>query len=436
MKNYIIYQMALRSFTPEGTLNAAKDLLPHVASLNVDVVYLCPVFKADDDPDEMTWSPRQRASGTLNPKNPYKIVDYYNVDSEYGTNQDLKDFVEEAHKLGLKVMFDLVYLHCGKNAIFIKDNPDFVLRNEDGSTLIGETWPFARLNFDNDQLRKYLIENMKMFVTEYKVDGFRCDVGDGVPLDFWADAFSEIKKINPELIALNEGVLSHYVEDVFDFCYGFDFSKKIKEIFADKASAAELKAFHAMEMEKYGDNISKIQRTLDNHDVASDSGIMRHEITMTSAGVEAALVITNTYDGFPYIWNGYEFCDNAENSMFSNRLHGRRSAINWSRSYTEAGKRRLDFVRRIHKIRHECDEIAYGKTEWIDNSCPEKIISYLKNYSNKKAIIIVNTKNEDVTFSVKANIDKNNIYISSGVKFIDGSIKIAPYGYIIAKVVD
>ena len=40
----IIYQMALRSFTPEGTLSAAKNLLPHVASLGVDVVYLCPVF--------------------------------------------------------------------------------------------------------------------------------------------------------------------------------------------------------------------------------------------------------------------------------------------------------------------------------------------------------------------------------------------------------
>lgn len=68
MKNMIIYQMALRTFTPDGTLKAAQRLLPFVASLNVDVVYLCPVFKTGNDEDTATWSPRQRASNTNNPK--------------------------------------------------------------------------------------------------------------------------------------------------------------------------------------------------------------------------------------------------------------------------------------------------------------------------------------------------------------------------------
>ena len=53
--NFIIYQLALRSFTPEGTLNAAKLLLPHVASLGVDIVYICPFCVADDDDEIATW---------------------------------------------------------------------------------------------------------------------------------------------------------------------------------------------------------------------------------------------------------------------------------------------------------------------------------------------------------------------------------------------
>ena len=83
MNKYVIYQMALRSFTPEGTLKAAEKLLPHVASLGVDIVYLCPVFVAENDEDQSTWSQRQIASNTNNPKNPYKIADYFNVSIDY-----------------------------------------------------------------------------------------------------------------------------------------------------------------------------------------------------------------------------------------------------------------------------------------------------------------------------------------------------------------
>ena len=119
----IIYQIALRTFTPDGTLSAATDLLAHVASLGVDIVYVCPFFVAENDENRETWSNRQRASNTNNPKNPYKIADYFHVDEEYGTEEDLKRFVDEAHRLGLGVMFDLVYLHCGRQAVFIEEHP-------------------------------------------------------------------------------------------------------------------------------------------------------------------------------------------------------------------------------------------------------------------------------------------------------------------------
>ena len=112
------------------------------------------LYTTKTDEDRTTWSERQISFKTNNPKNPYKIADYFNVDEEYGTNEDLKEFVKEAHKNGLKVLFDLVYRHCGKNAVFIKDNPDFVLRNEDGNFFAEGEWSFARLNFKNKELRE------------------------------------------------------------------------------------------------------------------------------------------------------------------------------------------------------------------------------------------------------------------------------------------
>ena len=64
--NKIIYQIALRSFTPEGTFGAATKLLEYVSSLGVDVVYVCPFFKEDTSPENQ--SRRQLESKTDNPK--------------------------------------------------------------------------------------------------------------------------------------------------------------------------------------------------------------------------------------------------------------------------------------------------------------------------------------------------------------------------------
>ena len=115
-----IYQMSMRTMTPQGTINAAAELLPYVADLGFEYVYIMPVWEMDGDLDRRTWSETMKCVN--NPKNPYKIIDFYNVDPEHGTNEDLKSFVNTAHDCGLKVMFDLVYLHCGRNSRYAKEN--------------------------------------------------------------------------------------------------------------------------------------------------------------------------------------------------------------------------------------------------------------------------------------------------------------------------
>ena len=433
IKNMIIYQIALRTFTPEGTFKAAKSLLGHVASLGVDVVYVCPFYVIENNADKETWSERQLASETNNPKNPYRIADYFNVDPEFGTNEDLKEFVEEAHKYGLLVMFDLVYLHCGKTAVFLDEHPDFAERNEDGTIRTPDRWPFAKLNFENKELREYLVKNMETLITEYGADCFRCDVGDCIPLDFWKDSFEYLKNIKPELITLNEGIIPEYIEEVFDIGYNFDWNGLMIDIFANGKSASELKKSYIEESNKYVGNVDKLIRTIDTHDVASDCGLNRNEIIMTTRGVEAALIITNTYDGVTFFWNGYEVCDNAENNMFSNRFYGRRSTINWSRGFTSDGLRRMNFVKEVHKLHHDNDAIVNGKIFWVDNSTPDEVISYIKKSDKQQLLIAVNTKNKSVETKLMENIDVSDILMSYGVKSDNSELTFEPYGYIVAQ---
>ena len=104
----VIYQIFLRSFCADGTLDAAAECLEHIASLGVDYIYLGAVNVADPDPDPRHFSPRNAQSGFNNPKNPYRISDYYHIDPEYGSEEDFRAFVHKAHSLGMGVLMDMV----------------------------------------------------------------------------------------------------------------------------------------------------------------------------------------------------------------------------------------------------------------------------------------------------------------------------------------
>jgi len=427
----IIYQLSPRSFTPDGTLNAATRLLPYVASLGVDIVYLNPVFCADSDPDLTTWSPRQKASLTNNPNNPYKMADYFHVDEEYGTDEDLKAFVAEAHRNGLKVLFDLVYLHCGRNAVFLQDHPDYVICGADGKPIIGEEWPFARLNFESKGLRSYLLSNMQVLLTEFDADGFRCDVGHRVPLDFWRESFAVLKQIKPDMITLLEGRDPEYLEEVFDLGYDTRWRRTVVSIFADDTPADSLTKWHDELVQTHGRNARKLTRYLDNHDSASDCGLDRNEIILTNRGVEAALVLCNTIEGVPFLWNGCEFCDDAENNMFSNRFYGKRSAVNWSRSFTDEGLRRLAFVKELHRLHHEHEALTEGALFWVDNSAPDAVISYTRQTENETVLVVVNSKNETLSVSLSDTLKPSEILLQTNTELCGDTLCMKPYGYLV-----
>ena len=269
LENAIIYQINLRTFTNEGTLNAAKKLLPYLKETGIDIVYLCPCFVADDDDKVEGWSERQRMSGFNNPKNPYRIRDYYNVDEEYGTNHDLKNYISYAHSLGIRVILDIVFFHCGPNAVFLEEHPDFIRRKADGTPDTGE-WNFPILNYENQALREYLIQNMEMYVRDFEVDGFRCDVGDQVPLDFWKQARERVEKINSSIMLLNEGHNVDYLE-VCDISYTWFYANELENLLSGEQPEKAIVSIIYEFKERANKGLNEFCLFIEQHDIVNNA---------------------------------------------------------------------------------------------------------------------------------------------------------------------
>ncbi len=374
-KRLVLYQINPRMFTPQGTLGAARALLSHIASTGVNVVYVFSICKEDNSKDKRFWSNRQKQSKTNNPKNPYKIIDYFEIDEEFGGNIQLKEFVSDAHKLGLYVMYDLVFLHCSPNAKLIERIPNGVKRNENGELKLNH-YNFAVLNYDSKELREYLIENMRYFIREYDIDGYRCDVGDAVPLDFWREAVAEIRKLKPNIIMLNEGANKEYVQSgVFDLNYnGF------WNLTADKDICNYIKTTYE---ERKCNGIWFVE----NHDTVTDFG--RVENMFSSKICDCLYTYIFTTFGTPLLYCGEEIADKNVHSMFANKEHNPKGyGIDWSNALLKHGKRRMALIKKLTKLRKTEDVLAYGNLQWLETE--KDMLGFEREYHNNKIYVYIN----------------------------------------------
>ncbi len=381
----VMYQIQPRAFTPEGTLKAATARLPKVAEMGATVVYLCPVFVSDDDMNRDNWSPRQKASKMNNPRNPYRMKDFYRVDPEYGTDDDLKVFVAEAHRLGMRVMLDMVYLHCGPKPVFLEEHPDFVKRDAEGN-IKNAGWSFPALNLANPELREYLWLNMEMWVRDFDVDGFRCDVSDGIPLDFWETARDRLEALRPDVGMLAEGRRREDQLKAFDLNYSFRWRAAVARVY-DKDEPASLIRTTWESKAAERPQGARFIRYIDNHDISNDDWHNRREKAWGAKGVEAALVMLFTLDGVPFLYNGQEVADTARHSIFG------RSPIDWANGQTPAGNARFAFCRKLCAMRRGERALTHGAVAWLDNDAPDAVLSYLRTLGEEQVIAIGNPKN-------------------------------------------
>ena len=424
-----IYQINVRTFSPEGTISSVTKSLPELSSLGFKIMYLCPVFKADVDMNRDHWSERQKKFGTNNPKNPYRIYDYFEIDEEYGTKEDLLTFVKTAHGLGMKVIFDLVYTHLGPDAPIIKENYDFALRDGNGN-IIYNSYHFITLNYESQGLREYLYSNMEYFLREFGVDGFRCDYCDSIPEDFWIEATRRMQWIKKDSFIIEEGHKKERLLTAFHSIYGFDWHEGLYRLLTGEKTVTEIKQGYK-EFKKDLPEGALVLRDLDNHDTVTDWP-ERSELVKGSSAMEAIIALNYTIDGIPMVYCGNEIACKKRHNMFANRFYpGGYETTDRSAPRTEESLRRMAVVKRLNEIRFSEKTLWSGETKWIETEHSEDVLAFSRSLENETIIFIGNFSEKNLSLSIKTG----NVLLENGAEYSE-KLELAPYGYIIFKEVN
>lgn len=442
LKKAVVYQIVLRNFTRDGNFNAATEMLEHVRSAGVDVVYLAPFVEMDRDMNVAGWSERQIRSGFGSPKNSYRISNYDMIDPEYGKDADFKVFNDKAHALGMKVYMDLVYLHCGPNNVIKDMFPDAFQKNDDGT--VRETyWHFPYVNFDSKDVRKYLIDSMLHWI-RLGCDGFRCDVGDCVPISFWVEAVTECKKVKPDLVMINEGTKEEWLAKAFDACYAWPWSFGVRETLCHSTTNGGSCGKELPELMKgIRDYESKIPADalmfcfMDNHDTATDDWGNRFDRVLPVDAGNAAFVLTFTRRGLPLLFNGNEIADNANNSFFGPVEHPARAykTVDWGRALQPAGQRRLELIRKLSELHHSNHVFFDGAMEWVTDGEAQNVIAFYRTLGDRKVFVAANLKNAAVEFKVSGLKLVTTPILEHNFKVADGTCSVGPWGYIVCDVI-
>lgn len=232
-----IYQVFVRNHTSEGTFKALMSDLARIKSLGVDILYLLPIH-------QIGIKARKGKCGS-----PYSIRDYRSICEDLGTLEDFSALIDASHKLGLKVMMDIVFHHTSRDAIYIDKHPSwYIYKNGNLANKVGDWSDICDFEINNLELQDHLIETL-IYWTRLGVDGFRFDVASMVPISFWNKARKAIESVNPNTIWLAESIeigfrdyirsIGEIAEDdrtlyqAFDILYDYDIFTEFKNALAD-----------------------------------------------------------------------------------------------------------------------------------------------------------------------------------------------------------
>jgi cyclomaltodextrinase len=394
VRDSVVYEVFPRQFSPTGNLAGVTARLGELKALGVDVIWLMPIHPIG----------KLKAKGSIG--SPYAVQDYYAVNPDYGTKEDLARLVDTAHGMGMKVMIDIVANHTSWDSVMLA-HPAYYKRDAAGSVISPHPdWAdVAGLDYSNPETRQYMRAMLRYWVGTFHLDGLRCDAAGEIPTSFWEGVRDDMDKLRPGIFLLAEASKPELMAKAFDVDYAWPLMHSLNQVLMEGAPASELRRTWTEEEQDAFPAGTLHLLCSDNHDEA------RAVSRFGWNGALAASAMMFTLDGVPLLYNGMEVGDSSESgdpALFE------KLPVFWHPRQREYFR---DTYTQLIALRHKHAALRSGTLTWLGNSAPQNVVSFMRRGGGEELVTVVNFSNRPQPVVVHdANADDFAPVLAGGTK--------------------
>lgn len=410
VRDAVVYELYLRSFTPDGTFRGLQQRLSELQQLGVTVIWLMPIHPIG----------RSRRKGPLG--SPYSIRDHYAVNPEFGTLGDFRSLLAATHDHGMKLIIDLVANHAAWDSRLLREHPEWFARDERGNIRPPfDDWDdVAQLDYTVPELRRQMIEMMLYWVRDVGVDGFRCDVAAMLPGDFWSEGRRELDAIRSVMMLAEDDQPAQHVR-AFDLTYDWWTYQALGRLTAGKLAPAAIETILINERLDFPAGSLRL-RFSSNHDLCAEHQTAAERYGLDAA--KAAAALTYALPGVPLIYNGQEMGNTTRLPLFE------RVAIDWTHPQ-DSDLRGL--YANLGRLRCQRRSLRRGETRILPPLAEKGILGIVRSWQNETTYVLINCAPEPCEIQTREVLSLRPVTLlgtTTPAKSTSGrSIELPPWGY-------
>lgn len=394
----VVYECNERLFATSDAFKAIDAYLPTLQEMQVNVLWLMPIHPRGEK--NTVWSP-------------YCVKDFKAIDPTFGTMADLKQLVDHAHSLGMKVILDWIANHTAQDNAWYTSHPEYYTAPSGDEVAWKDVVP---LDYSKKEVQDLMQDALLYWVREADVDGYRCDYAHGVPTSFWQQAISAIRAIKPEAIMLAETADTKYYKAGFDWLYSWDYLGGVQSLYQGKKSLAGLYGISAAEYASTPSGKERL-RYVTTHDATAEHAPSTYYAN--PKGELSAFCLTAFYAGVPMIYSSQEIGDMNQIAICEKTPK--------TRSFSKDNETTKAYTTLLKAYNHTV-EARYGE---VKDYSAGKVAMFTRTQEDKSILVVVNTSNAQQEILLPAQWQRDHFYdeLKGDSVWTPKSTTLAPYEY-------
>lgn len=416
---YHIYPLGLLGAPRENKYDSVTHRLPelnpwidHVKNIGCNAIYIGPLFESEG--------------------HGYETTDYKKLDSRLGDNNDLKKFVAKCHKSGIRVIFDGVFNHTGRAFFAFKDlkehrensryrdwycNVNFYGNNEYNDGFSYDNWGgynlLVKLNQRNPEVRDYICDVIRFWVSEFDIDGIRLDAADVLDFDFMKALRATANEVKPEFWLMGEVIHGDYSRWVNEgTLHSVTNYNLYKALYSGHNEHNYFEIAHTVkrlyEMGGSRPDGLKLYNFADNHDVERI-----YTRISNKAHLKPLNILLYTLPGIPSIYYGSEF--GIEGRKENNSDASLRPALDLDDFRNAVTDNPItNNIARLGIIRQNIPALSYG--EYTERVLTNRQYGFSRKCNDSYCLIAVNNDDNPYTMWLPAKGDGTYTGLLSGTE--------------------